>query len=220
MNIPIWFRISPRFQSCYQNFNPTLHHWATAFFQMGWENTQFEFILKNIWTLPFCTEFPTWLKKLYRNLNPTILHWAKGFFLSLYGLRKYTIWVYLNKYFVILIVWYFVQNFPPVLEMISQIQSPFQLGYGIFKKMIRRIIWIYFPGFLRVFMHRKTYSLNYWTRLPSVSPPIGICNPFLNRPRVPGLFMCVFPNLSGHVFSDLPRIEHWKQLKNKFYFFP
>ena len=26
--------------------------------------------------------------------------------------------------------------------------------------------------------------------------------------------MCVFPHLSGHVFSDLPRMEHWKQLKN------
>ena len=44
------------------------------------------------------------------------------------------------------------------------------------------------------------YSLKYWTRLPSVgqsvspscqsvSPSIGICNPFLNRPRVPGCFI-------------------------------
>ena len=54
-----------------------------------------------------------------------------------------------------------------------------------------------FPGFLRISsLHRKTYSLKYWTRLPSVgqsvSPSIGICNPFLSRPWVPGLFSFEF----------------------------
>ena len=31
-NIAIWFRTSPRFQSCYRKFNPTLLRCATAFF--------------------------------------------------------------------------------------------------------------------------------------------------------------------------------------------
>ena len=30
-------------------------HWATAFFKMILNNTQFNFMLQNNWTLPFCT---------------------------------------------------------------------------------------------------------------------------------------------------------------------
>ena len=43
-------------------------------------------------------------------------------------------------------------------------------------------------------VYRKTYLLEYWSVRQSaclsavVSPSIGIFNPLLNRPRVPGLF--------------------------------
>ena len=44
----ILFRIFPRSLKSYRKFNPALLHWATAFFQMVLENTQFELCIKII----------------------------------------------------------------------------------------------------------------------------------------------------------------------------
>ena len=106
---------------------------------------------------------------------------------------------------------HFEQNFPPVSEMISKIQSDPSLGYGYFSSNSHRKypIFVYVEKYLNItilfnfspdvfensirpyfqkifgwlfekispdfkgpFLHCKTYSLQYWTRLPSVNPSV------------------------------------------------
>ena len=80
-NIAIWFRTSPRFQSCYRKFNPTLLRCATAFFSSNglrkytiW--VYGEKYLKIARLFRFSPRFQKW----YSKFNPTLFHWAKGFF--------------------------------------------------------------------------------------------------------------------------------------------
>ena len=103
----------------------------------------------NIWTLPFCSEFhPGW----WNDIENSIQSYSIG--LRMYfsnGLRKYVIWVY-------------VQNVTPVVEIISKIEpDPSTLGYGIFLKrfggFLKNVPLIYKGNF---FVHHKTYLLIYW----------------------------------------------------------
>ena len=66
-----------------------------------------------------------------------------------------------------------VQIFPPVPEMIKQIQSdPFPLGYGLRDIFQKLFFSDFFKKFPPDFLHSKTYSLKYRTRLPSVGQPV------------------------------------------------
>ena len=101
---------------------------------------------------------------------------------------------------------HFVQNFPPVPEMISKMLSdPSPLGYGIFflnmALLIRNLnivilfrIHIGSRNGIRylILLHWATaFYADFWVR-QSVSPSvIGICKPLLNHSRVPDLFLYV-----------------------------
>ena len=170
------------------------------------ENTQFEFMSKNIWTLPFCLKFFPGSRDVIENsiqpfhlgyaanglrkyanwvyvakyLNITILYrvsprfqkwywklnWATVSF-PLYDLRKYTNWVYLDKYLNIAILLRISPRFQKYIGKFNP--TLFHWATGLKKKL--RIFWKYFPRILRV--HRKTYSLKYWTRLPSIGQSLS-----------------------------------------------
>jgi len=106
--------------------------------------------------------------------------------------------------------YHLIQNFPPVPEMISKIQSAhFPLDYSIFSKIVQWIFENISPGFLRVSIsHRKTYSLKYWTRCPSVcQSDIGICNPLLNHSRVGVTFRLILLQVTfsqSYISSESP----------------
>ena len=64
------------------------------------ENTQFEFMSKNIWTLPFCLKFFPGSRDVIENsIQPFHLGYAAN------GLRKYANWVYVAKYLNITILY-------------------------------------------------------------------------------------------------------------------
>ena len=119
-------------------------------------------VLKNIWTLIFCSEYPPMFQKWYRKLNPSLLHWATGFFSS-YGL--------VEKYFNIdiLIVsprfqkWYW-----------NSIRS-FSIGLRLFSKMICRIWREYFSWIFKCpfFTSQNIFTkIIYWTSLASVGQSV------------------------------------------------
>ena len=135
LDIVIWFRISPRFQRCY----PTLLHWATAFFQVFLENTQFEFMEKNIWTLPFGSEFPPGSRDVIEN-----------------SIRPYSIGLPPLGYGIFFFKWAWkICN----LSLWRKIFEHFSIGLRDFFKNDLADFWRkYSPGFLRdPFLHCKTY---------------------------------------------------------------
>ena len=97
MNISIWFGISPGFQRFYRKFNPTLFHWSTAFFQMVLENMQYKFMQNKNWIFLFGSEFPPSARHVIENQSKFFYIGLQRFFSSK-GPRKYAVWVYVEKY--------------------------------------------------------------------------------------------------------------------------
>ena len=96
----------------------------------------------------FVQNFPQF-QRCYRKFNLTLLHLAREFF-SLNGRRKTQ----------------FGSEFPPhSRNNITNSIQPFSIGLQyFFSNIIKRVLKKISPGFLRLpFLHRKTYSLKYWT---------------------------------------------------------
>ena len=114
------------------------------------------------------------------------------------------IWLYLDIYLNIAILYRIFPRFQKCIRKFNPTLFHWTTGFFFFKKDLADFLKIFPRIFKGPFLHRKTYSLKYWTRLPSIgqsvspsvcqsiSPSIGICNPFLNslnRHWVPDLFI-------------------------------
>ena len=98
MNIAIWFGISPWCQRCYQKFNQSSSTLGYSFFSSRvLKNTQFEFMLKNILTLHLVQNFP-WVPEMISKIQSDPSPLGYSIFFSSNCLKKYTIWVYVDKY--------------------------------------------------------------------------------------------------------------------------
>ena len=96
LDIAIWFIISPRFQRCYRKFNPTLLHWATAFFQMVfWRICNLSICRKIFEHCHLVHNFhpvPEMLSKIQSDPSPL------GYSVFSNSLGEYAIWVHVEKY--------------------------------------------------------------------------------------------------------------------------
>ena len=101
LNSFIWFKTSPCLQRCHRKFNPTLLHWATAFFlQMVLENIQF--IYTHIWTLPDCSKFPPGSRNDVENSIRPFSIWLRDFFqkLFIWFLKKVSPRIFKGPFFI------------------------------------------------------------------------------------------------------------------------
>ena len=144
-------------------------------------------------------------------------------------LMKYAIWVYVAKYYWTLlniVILFIIQA--RVLKYFRTIESidsgPFPM---FFSNIFLTHFWRKFLRFKGTFyVHRKAYSLGYWNRSASVrqsvSPAvrqstsqfIRICNPFLNHPRVPGLFKYNH-KIFKHAYNAIKMFIICKTMQNK-----
>ena len=80
MNIAIWYRISPWFQTWYYKFNPTLHHWATAFFKWSLKIRNLCFCSKIFKYCHLVQNFPP-VTDMLSKIQFDPFHWATAFFI-------------------------------------------------------------------------------------------------------------------------------------------
>ena len=91
-------------------------------------------------------------QRCYRKFNPTLFHWAKGFFFLKWSWKVCNL-ILCRKIFELFRISPTVPEFNP---------THFHWAIDFFSKMVLRIS----------FLNRKTYSLKYWTRPPSVGPSV------------------------------------------------
>jgi len=70
----------PRFQRCYRKFNPTLLHWATAFFSNGLGKYTIWVYVEKYLNIAVWNRLSPRFQSCYRKFHPTLFHWATEFF--------------------------------------------------------------------------------------------------------------------------------------------
>ena len=78
----IWYIISPRFQKLFRKFNPTLHHWATAFFSKDLGQYAIWVYVVKYFNIAIWFRISPRCQIRYQKFNPTLFQRATAFFVQ------------------------------------------------------------------------------------------------------------------------------------------
>ena len=109
------------------------------------ENTQFEKIVEKYLNIAILFRISPRFQNCYLTFNPTLLHflhWATDVFSN--GLRKYAIWVYVDKYLNVAILFRISPRFQ---SYIANSIRPFSIGQFFFKNDLADFLKIFPPDF-------------------------------------------------------------------------